>query len=148
MFKLGLLRKYIRNTWEVLQCDVVEGWRRAGPIMWGINRYAVTRDILHTINRRKANRIGHILCRNCILKHVFKVKIDWRIEVARRRERGRNQLLDDVEEKRKYWKLKEEALDRTLWRTGFGRGYGHVRQTTGWMHYAMYINQRVSRIYM
>jgi hypothetical protein len=29
------------------------------------------------------------------------------------------------------WKLKEEALDRTHWRTRFGRGYGPVvRQTT------------------
>jgi hypothetical protein len=31
------------------------------------------------------------------------------------------QLLDDLKEKRGYWKLKEEALDRTLWGTGFGR---------------------------
>jgi hypothetical protein len=23
-----------------------------------------------------------------------------------------------------YWKLKEEALDQTLWRIHFGRGYG------------------------
>jgi hypothetical protein len=31
--------------------------------------------------------------------------------------------------------LKEEALDRTLWRTRFGRGYGHVvRQTAEWMY--------------
>jgi hypothetical protein len=30
--------------------------------------------------------------------------------------------------------LKEEALDRTLWRTCFGKGYGPVvRQTTEWM---------------
>jgi hypothetical protein len=30
--------------------------------------------------------------------------------------------------------LKEEALDRTLWRTRFGRGYGPVvRQTIEWM---------------
>jgi hypothetical protein len=29
--------------------------------------------------------------------------------------------------------LKEEALDRNLWRTHFGRGYGPVvRQTTEW----------------
>ena len=27
---------------------------------------------------------------------------------------------------REYWKLKEKALDRTLWRTRFGRGYGPV----------------------
>jgi hypothetical protein len=38
-------------------------------------------------------------------------------------------------EKKKYLKLKEEALDRTLWRTRFGRGYGPVvRQTTEWMN--------------
>jgi hypothetical protein len=30
---------------------------------------------------------------------------------------------------RGYWKLKEEALDRTVWRTGFGRGYGPVVKT-------------------
>jgi hypothetical protein len=48
-----------------------------------------------------------------------------------RRGRIRKQLLDELKEKRRYWKLKEEALDRTLWRTGFGRGYGPVvRQTT------------------
>jgi len=30
-----------------------------------------------------------------------------------------------------YWKLKEEVLDRILWRTGFGRGYALVvRETT------------------
>ena len=36
-----------------------------------------------------------------------------------------------VKEKRGYWKLKEEALDRTVWRTRCGRDYGRVvRQTT------------------
>jgi hypothetical protein len=31
--------------------------------------------------------------------------------------------------------LKEEALDRTQWRTRFGRGYGPLaRQTTEWMN--------------
>jgi hypothetical protein len=48
-----------------------------------------------------------------------------------RRGRRRKQLLDDLTEKRRYWKLKEKALDRTLWSTRFGRGYGPVvRQTT------------------
>jgi hypothetical protein len=36
------------------------------------------------------------------------------------------QLLDDLKETGRYWKLKEEAQDRTLWRTQFGRGYGPV----------------------
>jgi hypothetical protein len=47
-----------------------------------------------------------------------------------RRGRRRNQLLVD-REKRRYCKLKEEALDRIIWRKRFGRGYGPVlRQTT------------------
>jgi hypothetical protein len=41
------------------------------------------------------------------------------------------QLLDDLKELRGCWKRKEEALDRTQWRTRFGRGYGPVvRETT------------------
>jgi hypothetical protein len=50
--------------------------------------------------------------------------------VTGRRERRRKALLDDLKEQRRYWKLEEEALDRVLWRTRFGRGYGLVvRQT-------------------
>jgi hypothetical protein len=57
-------------------------------------------------------------------------KLEGRIEMTGRRGKRRKRLLDDLKEKRRYWKLKEEALDRTLWRTGFGRGYGPVvRQT-------------------
>jgi hypothetical protein len=29
------------------------------------------RNILHTVKRRKANWIGHVLRRNCFLKHVI-----------------------------------------------------------------------------
>jgi hypothetical protein len=42
------------------------------------------------------------------------------------RGRRRKKLMDDFKEKRGYCKMKAEALDRTLWRTAFGRGYGHV----------------------
>jgi hypothetical protein len=62
---------------------------------------------------------------------VIEGKLEGRIEITGRRERRRKQLLDNIKEKRRYRKLKEEALDRTLWRTHFGRGYGPVvRQTT------------------
>jgi hypothetical protein len=62
---------------------------------------------------------------------VIEGKVEERIEMTGRRGRRRKQLLDELKEKRRYWKLKEEALDRTLWRTGFGRGYRPVvRQTT------------------
>jgi hypothetical protein len=58
-------------------------------------------------------------------------KLERRIEMTGRRERRRKQIRDGLKEKRRHWKLKEEALDRTLWRTRFGRGYGPVvRQTT------------------
>jgi hypothetical protein len=58
------------------------------------------------------------------------------IEVMGRRGRRRcKQLLDELKEKRGYWKLKEEALDRTLWGTRFGRVYGPVvRRTAEWMN--------------
>ena len=45
-------------------------------------------------------------------------------------ERRCKQILDNLKETGGYLKLEEEALCRTLWRTGFGRGYGPVvRQT-------------------
>jgi len=74
--------------------------------------------------------IAHVLRRNCLLKHVIEGKIEGRIEVTGRRGRRLEQLLDYLEERRGCCKLKEESLDRFLWRTRFGRGYGSVvRQT-------------------
>jgi hypothetical protein len=89
------------------------------------------RNILHEIRKQKANWIGHILRRNCLLQRVIEGKIKGGIEVTGRRGRKRRKLLDDLEERRGYSHLKEEALDRTMWRTRFGRGLGPVvRQTT------------------
>ena len=52
------------------------------------------------------------------------------IEVTGRRGRRHKELLEDFKENTGFWKLKEEALDRTLWRTRFARCYGTVvRQT-------------------
>ena len=51
--------------------------------------------------------------------------------MTRRRGRRRKKLLDDLKERRGYSHLKEEALDRTMWRNRFRRGFGPVvRQTT------------------
>jgi hypothetical protein len=70
------------------------------------------------------------LRRNCLLKHVTEEKIEGRVEVTGRRGRRRKLLQRGLEEGRGYWKLKEEALDRTVWRTRFGRCCGPVvRQT-------------------
>jgi hypothetical protein len=66
------------------------------------------------------------LCRNCFLKQGIEGKGEGRIEMTGRRGRMCKHVLDDLKEKRRYWKLKEEALDRTLLRTHSGRGYGPV----------------------
>jgi hypothetical protein len=111
-------------------------WRRMEKISWTdrvrngevLQRIHEERNVLHTIKRRKVNWIGHILPRSLLIKHVIIGKIEGRIEVMRRRK----QLLDDLKVERGYWKLKEEALDRTLWRGRFARGCGSVvRQKTG-----------------
>ena len=89
------------------------------------------RNILHEISKRKANYIGHILRRNCLLKQVIEGKIKGEMEVTRRRGRRRNKLLDDLKDRRGYSHLKAEALDRTVWRNCFGGGVGPVvRQNT------------------
>jgi 5-hydroxyisourate hydrolase-like protein (transthyretin family) len=89
------------------------------------------KNIVRTIKRMKANWIGNMLRGKCLLKRVTERKIKRRLEKTGKRGRRRKQLLDDLKERRGYYKLKVEALDRTLWRTCFGRGYRTVvRQTT------------------
>jgi hypothetical protein len=87
------------------------------------------RNILHT-GKKKEVWIGHILRRNCFLKHVIEGKTEGKMEVTGRREGRRKHLLDDLKKNKDYRKLKEEALDRTLWRTGFETGYSPVVKQT------------------
>jgi hypothetical protein len=133
---------YGAETWTLRKLDQkylesFEMWcqRKMEKISWTdrvsneavLYRVKEDRNKFDTIRRRKANWIGHILRTNCLLKHI----IEGKISGTRRRERRCKQLLDDLKEARRYWKLKEEAQDSTLWRTQFGRGYGPVaRQTT------------------
>jgi len=114
-------------------------WRRMVKISWTdyvrneevLLRVKEQRNILQEISKRKANWIGHILRRNCLLQRVIEGKIKGGIEVTGRRGRKRRKVLDDLKERRGYSQLKEEARDRTMWRARFGRGFGPVvRQTT------------------
>jgi hypothetical protein len=58
-------------------------WRRMEKISWidqvrneaELLTVKEQRNILHEIQKRKANWIGHILCRNCLLKQVIEGKI-------------------------------------------------------------------------
>jgi hypothetical protein len=66
--------------WKVLKC----GGRRSMKITWNdrvknevvLRRVKQERLMLFTVKREKGNWIGQIVCRNCLLKHVFKEK--WR----------------------------------------------------------------------
>ena len=84
------------------------------------------RKILHEITKRKANWICHILRRNCLLQRVIEGKIKGRIEVTGRRGRRCKKLPDDLKDSRGYCELKEDAVDSTVWRNSFGRGFGPV----------------------
>lgn len=98
-------------------------WRQIENIKWMdmvtneevLSRVGEKKSIIHTIRQRKANWVGHILRRNCLLHDV----VEGRLEGTTRLGRRRIQLLDDLREKRKYWMLKEEAEDRQFWKTKF-----------------------------
>jgi hypothetical protein len=73
------------------------------------------RNMLHAIKRRKAKWIG-------LIKRVTAETTEG-MEIQGRR---RKQLLDGLQERRRYTYLKHEALARSLRRTSFGRGSGPV----------------------
>jgi hypothetical protein len=41
-----------------------------------LHRVKKERNILHTVKRRKANWIGHILRSNCLLKHFIERRVE------------------------------------------------------------------------
>ena len=88
------------------------------------------RNILHTINGRKANRISHIWRKICLLKHVINGEDRGKDKRTRRRGSGRRQPKHYFQKRRGYCKLKEEALGRTLSRPCFGRDYGSLIRKT------------------
>ena len=62
------------------------------------------RNILHEIRKRKANWIGHILRRNCLLQRVIEGKIQGGIEVTGRQ--GRRH--------RNYWMTAKKGEDTLI----------------------------------
>jgi len=111
---------YGAETWTLRAADRKQmesfemwGWRRK-EISWTdhvrneevLLRVNEQRNILHEIRKRKANWIGHILRRNCLLKRVIEGKIKGVIEVTGRRGRRRSKLLDELKYRRRYSHLK------------------------------------------
>ena len=133
-------------------------WRRMEKISWTdhvrneevLIRVNELRNILHEIRKRKANWIGHILRRNCLLQQVIGGKINTHIEVTGRRRRRRKRLLDGLKDRRGYCQLKEEALDWTMWGNRFGRGFGLViwQITDDDYYYTLLVNLETLQAYV
>ena len=85
-------------------------WRRMEKISWTdyvrneevLLRVNEQRNILREIRKRKANWIGRILRRNCLMRQVIEGKIKGEVQVTRRRGRRRRKLLDDLKDRRGY----------------------------------------------
>ena len=83
-------------------------WRRMAKMIWTklvrkvevLFRVNEQRNILHEIRKPKANWIGHILRRNCLVKQIIERKIKGQIEVTRRRGRRLKKLLDYHKDRR------------------------------------------------
>jgi hypothetical protein len=119
----GTLRIINQICLEILEMYC---WRRLEEIVgtYRVKNYVLCRvkktdSILNTTKRRRATWICCILCTNCLLRYIIKGKI----EGTRRQGRRRMQLLDDLREQRKYWKLKDKELERSVWVTRFGSSY-------------------------
>jgi hypothetical protein len=86
----------IHYTWDTdqkhLESFEMWCWRRMGKISWTyhvrneevLHKVKEKRNILHEIRKWKANWIGHILHRNCLLQQVIEGKIQGGIEVKGR----------------------------------------------------------------
>ena len=100
--------------------------RRMEKIKWSekvtneqvLDRKGDKKTLLNNILRRKANWIGHILRRNCLLHDAIEREMTKVKGVGRKR---RTQLLDDLRNMRRYWELKEEAEDGKKWRQFINR---------------------------
>jgi len=92
---------YGADTWTLRKVDQkhVEQfemwcWRMMGKISWTdrvrnemLHRVKEERNVVHTVERRKADWIGHNWRRDCLLKHVIGGKTGGGIEVPGRRGR-------------------------------------------------------------
>jgi hypothetical protein len=77
--------------------------------------------------RRKGNGIDrHFLLKNFV---------ERKVEGTETRGRRRKQLLNNLTETKRFWKLQEEEPESILWKIRFGKDYGPVlRESNGWRY--------------
>ena len=86
-------------------------WSEKVPNEQVLDRMGEKRTLINNILRRKANWIGDILRRNCLLHDAIEGQMMEVKGVGRR-----TQLLDDLRNRRRYWELNEETEDRKIWK--------------------------------
>jgi hypothetical protein len=105
-----------------LKCGALKEWRKEFDhvknevAFHGVKK---ERNIQHTIKQRRATWIGHILCRNCILKNVIEGKIEKETEGGEEEEEGVSSYWMTLRKEKI-----EKASDHAGWRTCFQTGYG------------------------
>jgi hypothetical protein len=87
-----IVQKYLKGfeMWRLRRMENIS-WTDRVRNEEVLHRVKEKRNVLHTIKRKKANWICHILRRNCFLNHF----VEGKIHVTRRRGRRRKQLLCD-----------------------------------------------------
>ena len=133
---------YGAETWTLRATDQKRlesfemwGWRRMEKISWTdhvrneevLLRVNEQRNILHEIRKQKANWIGHILRRNCLLQQVIEGKIKGQIEVTRRRGRRRKKLLDDLNPYPANVEHMVTPNNASRWQMGFNSAFRGLR---------------------
>ena len=80
--------------------------------------------------RVRESTVSQIVYRYAALQNLNINRVKF-IKINKASGRRRKKLLDDLKDRRGYCRLKEEALDRTMWRNRFGGGFEPVvRQNT------------------
>ena len=95
--------------------DVTEGTKSSSLVQHGNHQAKWIPKCITTWSSRVTQRQGSTI------PYILTVTTTVMSKVAGRRGRRRKQLLDDLKETKWYLKLKEDAPDRILWRTRFGK---------------------------
>jgi hypothetical protein len=78
-------------------------------------------NVIQRIKRKKADWIGHLLRRNCLLKHFIEGNKEIMIEVTGRQRRRSKQLLCDLKENRRILEVergstRSHSVENSLWK--------------------------------
>jgi len=101
-----------------------------------LHRVKEERNIVSVTKHRKVHCFGNNLFRNGLHRHSIE---ENKRKYARDRKMWKKSehRLDDRLVRRRYWKLKEDAQDRTPWKTRNEKCYGLVTRENNYTNYSV-----------